>query len=94
MRLKHIYISEYKNLKEFSLNLDGGSFIDVFVGKNGSGKSNFFEAIIEIFRHIYEFDKEKVGPDFEYTIKYEIYGKETVMLGRLARSLVSTVMIA
>lgn len=87
MRLKHIYISEYKNLKEFSLNLDGGSFIDVFVGKNGSGKSNFFEAIIEIFRHIYEFDKEKVGPDFEYTIKYEIYGKETVIAWKAGKKL-------
>ncbi len=47
MRLKHIYISKYKNLKDFSLDFDGDSFIDVFVGKNGTGKSNLFEAIIE-----------------------------------------------
>ena len=52
MRLKHIHISEYKNLKNFSLDFDGDSFIDVFVGKNGTRKSNLFEAIIEIFRQL------------------------------------------
>ena len=53
MRLKSVNIEQYKNLKDFSLSFDGSSFIDVFVGKNGSGKSNLFEALIEIFRHLY-----------------------------------------
>lgn len=76
MRLKSVFISRYKNLKNFSLNFDGESFIDVFVGKNGSGKSNLFEALVEIFRHLYEFDnKGKIG--FEYAVKYEISGTET-----------------
>ena len=75
MRLKYVYISEYKNLKDFTLNFDGASFIDVFVGKNGSGKSNLFEALIEIFRHLYEFNhKGKIG--FEYVVRYEIGLKE------------------
>jgi predicted ATPase len=77
MRLKSVLISDYKNLKNLTLGFDGASFIDVFVGKNGSGKSNFFEALVEIFRHIYEFDRENGDPDFEYTVKYEISGKET-----------------
>jgi predicted ATPase len=76
MRLKSIFISQYKNLKNFSMNFDGTSFIDVFVGKNGSGKSNLFEALIEIFRHLYEFDN-KGEIDFAYTVKYEIGGTET-----------------
>lgn len=59
MRLKSLTIGQYKNLKDFTLIFDGSSFIDVFVGKNGSGKSNLFEALIEIFRHPYEYDKEK-----------------------------------
>lgn len=76
MRLKSVFISQYKNLKSFTLSFDGASFIDVFVGKNGSGKSNLFEALIEIFRHLYEFDnKGEIG--FEYTVKYEISGTET-----------------
>ena len=77
MRLKSLTLSKYKNLKDFSLSFDGSSFIDVFVGKNGSGKSNLFEALILIFRHLYEFDEEKGDPGFAYTIKYEIDETET-----------------
>jgi energy-coupling factor transporter ATP-binding protein EcfA2 len=76
MRLKSIFINQYKNLKDFSLSFDGTSFIDVFVGKNGSGKSNLFEALIEIFRHLYEFDS-KSEIDFDFMVKYEIDGTET-----------------
>ena len=75
MRLKSVYISQYKNLKEFTLNFDGNSFIDVFVGKNGTGKSNLFEAIIKIFRHLYEYNN-KARLDFDFRINYEIDNKD------------------
>ncbi|WP_083915025.1 AAA family ATPase [Alkalispirochaeta alkalica] len=57
MRLKSIHIGDYKNLKDFALNFNTACFIDIFVGKNGSGKSNLFEAIILIFKHLFEFGK-------------------------------------
>ncbi|MCP4651319.1 MAG: AAA family ATPase [PVC group bacterium] len=74
MQLKQIYIKDqYKNLKDFKLNFDGQSFIDVFVGKNGTGKSNLFEALLEIFRHLYESNKkEKYDIHFNYFVSYEI----------------------
>jgi predicted ATPase len=72
MRIQHLYISEYKNLKNFTLEFDGTSFIDVFVGKNGTGKSNLFEALIEIFRHLFDKDYPIL---FDYVIKYTIEGK-------------------
>jgi predicted ATPase len=75
MRLKSIYISEYKNLKKFQLSFNENSFIDVFVGKNGSGKSNLFEALIEIFHHVYEYDNKTFTPSFDYTIEYKIEGQ-------------------
>jgi predicted ATPase len=59
------------------LGFDGSSFIDVFVGKNGTGKSNLFEALIEIFRHIVEYDRDKANCDFNYRIAFEIDGKTT-----------------
>ena len=59
MRLTSLYIGQYKNLRDFSLSFDSGSFIDVFVGKNGNGKSNLFDALIEIFRPMFEFIKSK-----------------------------------
>ena len=52
MRLQNVHISDYKNLKDFTLSFDNDSFLDVFVGKNGTGKPNLFEALIEIFRNL------------------------------------------
>lgn len=73
MRLKYLHIiGEYKNLKDFKLDFDGTSFIDVFVGKNGTGKSNLFEAIIEIFKHLYN---NNYPIRFNYKLHYEIEGK-------------------
>lgn len=77
MRLKSLYIGQYKNLRDFSLTFDGKSFLDICVGKNGAGKSNLFEALIEIFRHLVEYDREKVPCDFNYRIKFVIDEKTT-----------------
>jgi predicted ATPase len=79
MRLKSVFISQYKNLHNFELNFDGTSFIDVFVGKNGSGKSNLFEALIEIFRHLDESRKSISTFSFDYQITFEISGSETTV---------------
>src|SRR5947209_4811188 len=76
MRLRSVSISRYKNLRDFSLDFAGEEFIDIFVGKNGSGKSNFLEAVIEIFDHIYTFTPASLGPDFNYAICWEIDGKK------------------
>lgn len=75
MRLKHVHISDYKNLKNFDLSFDSDSCLDVFVGKNGTGKSNLFEALIEIFRHLE--GEDNAHPNFEYEIAYEIDGAKT-----------------
>ncbi|MEX3007198.1 AAA family ATPase [Hoeflea sp. TYP-13] len=77
MRLRSVSINCYKNLRDFSLDFSGEEFIDIFVGKNGSGKSNFLEALIEIFDHIYTFKAENSGPDFDYSISWDIRGAET-----------------
>lgn len=77
MRLKSVFISEYKNLKDFALDFEGEGFIDIFVGKNGSGKSNFLEALIEIFDHVYGFSSSGDGPGFYYRIAWDIDGTET-----------------
>ncbi|MER0169237.1 MAG: ATP-binding protein [Nitrosomonas sp.] len=74
MRLTSLYIGQYKNLRDFELSFDGSSFIDVFVGKNGTGKSNLFEALIEIFRHLDQFDRSSNEIAFDYKINYEIDG--------------------
>lgn len=77
MRIKSVYISDYKNLKDFTLSFDGDSSLDVFVGKNGTGKSNLFEALIKIFHHLNEIDSNDSVIDFDYRIAYEIDGEST-----------------
>lgn len=72
MRLRSVWISRYKNLRDFSLAFDGDGFIDIFVGKNGSGKSNFLEALIEIFDQIFEFDPDGPGPGFDFRLAFEL----------------------
>ncbi len=74
MRLKKIWISEYKNLKDFKFEF-GDDFLDIFTGKNGSGKSNFFEAIIHIFNHLFA----RSEPILEYEIEYEL-NKERIKI--------------
>jgi predicted ATPase len=77
MRFKHLHIiGEYKNLKDFKLDFDGTSFIDVFVGKNGTGKSNLFEAIMEIFKHIFNNEYPII---FDYKLTYELNGQEVLI---------------
>ena len=72
MQIKSVFISQYKNLNNFTLAFKEENLIDIFVGKNGSGKSNVLEALIEIFRHIYEHGKGTAIEIFNYSISYEI----------------------
>ncbi|KIC50869.1 AAA family ATPase [Tateyamaria sp. ANG-S1] len=80
MRLKSVWISNYKNIRDLTLTFDGDSFLDIFVGKNGTGKSNFFEALVEIFRHIFDSRNEQDDIPFSYEVIYEIDGKDTTIL--------------
>ena len=79
MRLSKVWISDYKNLKDFSISFAEKEFIDIFVGRNGSGKSNFLEALVKIFNHQLTFDADDDGPGFEYAIRYEIDGTEIIV---------------
>lgn len=79
MRLKSVWISEYKNLRDLRVAFDRESFLDIYVGKNGTGKSNFFEAVVEIFRHIYDSSSSLADIGFDYEIRYEVDGTETTI---------------
>ena len=80
MRLLNLHIiTEYKNLKNFKIDFDESSFIDVFVGKNGTGKSNLLEAVIEIFKHIFRLED---SISFDYKIVYNINGQNISIQSR------------
>lgn len=80
MRLRSIWIGDYKNPKNFSIAFEDDGFIDIFVGQNGSGKSNFLEALIEIFDHIYSARPGDAGPEFGCEMTYAI-GERDIRIG-------------
>ncbi len=53
MRIKSLWISEYKNLKDFTIEFDTSNPLNIIIGANGSGKSNFLEALALIFKELY-----------------------------------------
>lgn len=66
MRLDRLSIRNYRNLQSFEIDFDESQPTTVLLGRNGSGKSNLIEAIVEIFREL-----ELGGtPAFAYTLKY------------------------
>jgi predicted ATPase len=70
MRIDKIYIEEFKNLREFSIELNGKQMSTVLLGQNAAGKSNLLEAIVIIFRDL---DLEE-HTNFNYSIEYECKG--------------------
>ncbi len=52
MRLHWLWIDEYKNLKDVTIDFDQGEWITVVIGWNGTGKSNVLEALATLFRDL------------------------------------------
>ncbi len=73
MKLKKLYIEEFKNLDRFTLDFSNNDGLTVLIGNNGSGKSNILEAISMIF-----IDLKAQNNDYalNYTLEYEIENKQ------------------
>ena len=66
MRLDRLSIPSYRNLRAFEIDFDESRPTTVLLGRNGTGKSNLIEAIVEIFREL-----ELAGaPGFAYQLEY------------------------
>ncbi|HAH23988.1 MAG TPA: hypothetical protein DCL77_09570 [Prolixibacteraceae bacterium] len=74
MRIDYVYIEEFKNLKKVRIDLDESQMNTVLLGQNATGKSNFLEALILIFKHL---DLEEDPPKgLRYKIEYQIQEKK------------------
>ena len=67
MRIDKIYIEEFKNLIDFSIDLDETKMHTVLLGQNAVGKSNLLEALVIIFRDL-DLEDETT---FNYVIDYQ-----------------------
>lgn len=65
MKLNRLWISEFKNLKNFEITFSDSPYT-VLVGQNGSGKSNIFEALLQIFDTL----ERHQPPPFPYSLEY------------------------
>lgn len=75
MRIDYVKIKEFKNLTDFQIDLDENFMETVLLGQNATGKSNFIESLVLIFKYL---DLEKPC-DFDYTIKYLCRGFDIVV---------------
>ena len=66
MKLQKLWVEDFKNLKNFSIDFNKEKSITVVIGWNGTGKSNVLEALVIIFRDL---DLGK-PTQFAYEIKY------------------------
>jgi len=69
MRLLYLYIDSFKNLRNFEIDFDEKHSNVVLLGENATGKSNFLEALILIFKYL---DLERFNNiPFNYLLKYK-----------------------
>src|SRR5258708_2968908 len=66
MRLDRLRIPGYRKLSSFEIDFVGKQATPVLLWRNGSGKSNLMEAIVEIFRDL----ELGATPTFAYTMEY------------------------
>ena len=73
MRINEVTIENFKNLQNFSIQFDENKMKTVLLGQNASGKSNFIEAVLLIFKFLDLSDSSSRDfPPFNYTIDYQI----------------------
>ena len=62
MQLKKIKISNYRNFRDYSI--DFGSETTIFIGKNGTGKTNLISAIAHSLSFIFSKKKDEIQYKF------------------------------
>lgn len=86
MKIKSLWVSEYKNLKEIDLTFNS-NLITLLVGKNGMGKSNLIEILACIFKNLDLLETEEefifwtfdTRNTFQYSINYECYDDDILI---------------
>lgn len=72
MKLKKLWIDDFKNLQDFTAEFNTSALTTVLVGRSGTGKSNVLEALILIFRNLDLGDT----PALRYRLTYDCKGAE------------------
>ena len=78
MRLDYLKVHDYKNLVDVAVDFDEtcDEPVTVVLGRNGSGKSNLYEAIVIIFRDLL---KGRATKEFGYDLRYTLRNGKTAV---------------
>lgn len=60
--------TRFKNIEDLHIDFTKNDAVTVFIGNNGSGKSNIIEALSSIFAGLYN---NEMNPEFSYELKYK-----------------------
>jgi energy-coupling factor transporter ATP-binding protein EcfA2 len=77
MKLRHLWISKYKNLSNCEVEFSASHLLNAIIGNNGSGKSNLIEAILYVMIGVYF----KKAPPFDFSLEFEAQGRQVLLLG-------------
>lgn len=72
MQLISLWVEDFKNLKNFTINFENQENLSIIIGNNGSGKSNILELLSGIFAELYADGK---FIESSYTFSYSINDK-------------------
>lgn len=70
MRIQRLFVKDYGNLQDFEFKPAQKPQTTVVLGRNGAGKSNLIEALVEIFRDLEAGD----AASFYYELSYQVRG--------------------
>ena len=74
-RLVELWLEDFRNLKNYTVQFDPAHGLDVVLGWNGTGKSNLFEALVIIFRDLHGWWEKNRWPDKPmngFSISYQV----------------------
>lgn len=71
MKLRHLWVRDYKNVRNCEIEFAQTPLINAIIGSNGSGKSNLIEAILHILIDVYF----KKSPPFDFMLQFEAQGR-------------------
>ena len=78
MKLGHLRVKNYKNLRNCEIEFAQPHLLNAIIGSNGSGKSNLIEALLHILIGVYF----KKAPPFDFSFQFEAQGRQVSLEGK------------
>lgn len=82
MKIQQIKISKFKNIIGFDLDTSKNDGLTLVIGNNSSGKSNFLEALSDIFYHKYNGTRSKI----EFRLNYKTFDNRLVSIDNRSKT--------